>query len=256
MYTLDPGLRLEIESESGAESEAESEDSSEKEFEDSSSEGSGYDYLEEDSIIRVPTQFDYASISTRQCSYFCLEAIKNKDKFYELHKQGLARQFKTLYINCLIKTSLKKRNSKDRPDVETLFHPNVLQDRKVKFHKVVRRPEKICLQNEEMMSRSYPNYIDVDMAKLDFDTMGPIDLYKIIKGLELKEYVAINRSVMSFAIVRYSEDSYLILDSHFETISIIGVYDVMRYILEGNGYSLITVMYDQSTHDKQSKNAQ
>lgn len=200
--------------------------------------------------IKVPTQFDYSYIADRQCSYFCLEAIKNKDKFYDLHKRDIVKLFQNLYINCIMRASIKKRNSKDRPDVETLFNPNVLGDRNVKLHKMIRYPERISEYWETRMSNTYPNYIEVETEKLGFDTLPILDLYKIIKTLRFGEYVAINRHVMSFVIIRYSNEEYLILDPHYTTIALFSLFDVMKYILEGRDYSLITIMYDISTHER------
>lgn len=197
--------------------------------------------------IKVDTQFDnkYTVIATRQCSWFCFDAMNNSKILLNAFLENNISKYRGIYDRCLMTASINKHNSKNRGDIETLFHKNIISKycAKCKFFKM-----EYNIEGEDYYAKlQYSNTLEVIETKKMFPNISEEELISKLQGLQKYDYMMVNRLIMSFIVIKIENDRFLLIDPHSDESSIISVIDILQYIKYSNSqmYNLVTIAFKE-----------
>jgi hypothetical protein len=194
------------------------------------------------------TQFDLSDIATRQCSWFAVSIAASYSEIQNSFQDNNFEGFIQIYSRVLQEATASKATSSTRSEIETLFHPAILQHFQStkldlqSFRKVHLNPN---LPDEiEIFMNQFPNAEEVKNTKLSFLTSSLEDLRTDLLNLLHQEYNAmvLNRFSESIAIISvngsFSDESddnqrsnLLILDSHRRQSALMTVDGAINYLL-------------------------
>jgi hypothetical protein len=194
--------------------------------------------------IKVNTQFHnkYASIATRQCSWFCFEAMQSRKELVDSFNTS---KYKSVYHDCLMEATINKKNSKDREAIETLFHENILSKYKGIYHFFKMEYNVDGYDYYEKLS--YSNTSDVIRTKKSYSSISEADLITKLDKLEKYDYMMVNRLVMSFIVINVDTNKFLLVDPHIKISLIISIDAILHYIKydDDSNYNLVTLVFGE-----------
>jgi len=196
-------------------------------------------------MISVKTQFDpiFTSISTRQCSWFCYQAIDNKKQLIDYFNDNDIENFCKIYDLCLLRSSLNKKWSKDRHLIETLFHKNILEKhhKNMTFYKM-----SYCIGGEDnYSSMPYSNTLEVLQTKKSFPELSEYELKIKLDSMEKYDIIMFNRFIMSYTLIK-NDINFLLIDSHINICFEMDIDEIINYINNNNTTeeNIVTVVFE------------
>jgi len=207
------------------------------------------------SINLLKTQFEYSSIASRQCSWFCFQAYDNRRTLLDYYLLNHRQKYRQLYHQCMMNATLNKKNSRDYELIETLFCNNILNKHKLSqnhltFFKMTLNP---CGQ-DWYSHMSYANTREVLQTKKSFPEMQEQKLIDILHNMKKYDCMMTNRHIMSYLVVKINDISnghFLLIDSHIEFSCLLTIEEVINYIkYDSKDLSIVTLVLESAFYKR------
>jgi len=194
--------------------------------------------LKKGTIVEVKSQYDHSNISSNQCSWCAYEFIEEQKQLRTLLSD--IPQFTDLYNECVVRGSIKRKEN------NVFLYGENIDDINVSLHYknlVVTHTYKTILNTQ---SSKILDEIDRQLKDRFFQRQGAvlvsfIGFREILRSLKETEFIVINRFGQSFAILKFKDSNYFLLDSHCRTTGLINFPNLINYITFNNneGYNFI-----------------
>lgn len=183
-------------------------------------------------IFSVKSQYDFADISSNQCSWCSYEFASRLKRLAPLAWcAGKESELVSEYTEAIIESSKKRKEFGTVPygeNIDNIMLQHQYQEKVTIVHSL------LCLENEDLYFPIDEGYEKEFMNKEKYMVVCRDEMYKSFcswMSVGHNRFALANRCGQSFAILRITSEKVLICDSHCRTFGITSLEKAFKYIM-------------------------
>lgn len=183
-------------------------------------------------IFPAKSQYDFADISSNQCSWCSYEFVSRLKRLVALAwSTGKESELASVHTEAVLAASEKRKEFGTVPygeNIDNITLQHQYQEKVTIVHSL------LCTENEDLYFPIDEGYEKEFMSKERCNTVSREEMYKSFcswLSVGHNRFALANRSGQSFAILRVSPEKVLICDSHCRAFGITSFEKAFKYIM-------------------------